>query len=73
MNKLKLNKLNFQLKIKSDFFPQSVGGWRHTAATKALAKPSLAGLAWSCAVTTQVALEEEGKKIVDVSSLLTRK
>ena len=48
---------------------QSVGGWRNTAATKALAKPCLAGLAWSCAVVTQGAVEEEGRRIVDVSSL----
>ena len=60
--------------IVNIYYPhiQSVSCWRNTAATKAIAKPSLAGLAWSCAVTTSDVLgEADGKKIVDVSILAT--
>ena len=48
----------------------SLGGWRNTTPTKSLAKPSLAALAWSCAVTDENSLKDDGKKIIDTQSLL---
>ena len=58
-----------RLEVIVIFFSKVASSWRSTAASKALAKPCLAGLAWSCSTITKETLEEEGKKIVDVSYL----
>ena len=62
--------LNVYLTVVLKTYVQSVGCWKNTTATKSLAKPSLAALAWSCAVTDEESLKEEGKKIVETQSLL---